>query len=133
MDMGLDILAVLHAIVRRAMASLPGSSRGSLLMRDGERLVYRAAVGFEDAASGPLHSPSDAGPASAARALAPALRGARELTVAPAAEWYRAYPNAASPLAAGEDAGAGVLILPVCLHGELSGYLALEQPDMRPP
>lgn len=135
MDIGLDIFAVLHSIVRRAVASLPGARRGSLLMLDGERLIYRAAFGFEDAASAPLRIPSDAGPASAtpAFALSPSPLAARELSVVPAAEWYRAYPPAAPSAHVPETKDGAVLVLPVHLHSEPRGYLALEQASMDAP
>ncbi|XYH94497.1 hypothetical protein ACMHYB_42695 [Sorangium sp. So ce1128] len=37
MNIGLEIFSTLHRLVQRAMASLPGAQRGSLLVRAGRR------------------------------------------------------------------------------------------------
>src|SRR5829696_2101830 len=108
MDIGLDISTTIHCIVRRAIASLPGSPRGSLLLREGERLVHRAAVGFDDP------PPPVALPAMAALS---------ELRVIPLAEWYQEPLSAGPAAAAGPPAGATVLAIPVRVHGEPCGYL----------
>ncbi|WP_437733968.1 substrate-binding domain-containing protein [Sorangium sp. So ce1335] len=124
MSTGLDLAAALHRIVEDATDSVPGALRGSLLIEDGDRLIYRAAVGFD----GLLRVPSDAGPASAGPLPDPG-GGAR---VVPADAWYRArLPDAAALGRRG--AGAAVALAPVCMHGRPIGVLAVEQPAADPP
>ncbi|WP_437484380.1 substrate-binding domain-containing protein [Sorangium sp. So ce1014] len=127
MSTGLDLFAALHRIVQDATDSLPGARRGSLLLREGDRLVVRAAVGLESLLPGPLPIPSDAGPASAVSQLDPD-GGAR---VVGAAAWYREHLPGAVAV---DDlpAGAVVVLTPVCLRGRPIGVLALEPPDAEP-
>ena len=129
MNDGLDLFATLHRIVRQAMERLPGSHRGSLIVREGRRLVYRAAVGFDGGPSGGLRAGSDAGGLSSSPPFGPeaAPEAARAMCVVPAAAWDQAHrPGAAGPRGPRDD-GLFVLVAPLLLHGEASGYLALEQ------
>ncbi|WP_437876476.1 substrate-binding domain-containing protein [Sorangium sp. So ce513] len=132
MSTGLDLAATLHRIVRDATGSVPGAQRGSLLIEDGDRLVYRAAVGFDGLLGAPLRVPSDAGPADAGPADALPPPDPREgPRVVAAAEWYRArLPDAAA--LSRLPAGAAVVLAPVSLHGRPIGALAVEQPAAAP-
>ncbi|AUX21930.1 sugar ABC transporter [Sorangium cellulosum] len=128
MSTGLDISATLHRTVQDALNSLPGAQRGALLIREGERLILRAAVGFEGALPYRLRIPADAGPASGLSLLGPANRA----RVAPADAWYRAHlPGATAPDRL--PAGAAMVLAPVRMHGEPIGVLALEQPAEEAP
>ncbi len=67
-------LAVLQQTVRRAMAVLPHAPRGSLLIREGDRFVARALVGFDAPPGFSSRVPvgaelADGGPRSARRRL----------------------------------------------------------------
>ncbi|WP_433932126.1 substrate-binding domain-containing protein [Sorangium cellulosum] len=129
MSTGLDLVAALHRIVQDATGSVPGAQRGSLLIEDGDRLIYRAAVGFDGLLGGPLRVPSDAGPAGAGPQLDPA--GGAQVVAVEAAAWY----GARLPGAAALDRlpqGAVVLLAPVRMHGRSIGVLAVEQPAADP-
>lgn len=123
MSIGLDIFDTLHRIVREALDSVPGAQRGSLLIQDGERLVYRAAVGLDSVLPGRLRIPSDAGAASDVARL-DAQAGGR---VVPAAAWYRDHLPGAAALDH-VPADAVVVLTPVRAHGQSIGLLALELP-----
>ncbi|WP_437834800.1 substrate-binding domain-containing protein [Sorangium sp. So ce1153] len=128
MSIGLDLFATLHRTVLQAMDCVPGAQRGSLLLREGERLVYRAAAGMEGLLPARLHLPSDAGPASAPAPL-DAEGGAR---VVAAAAWYGArLPGA--PALERLPAGAVVVLTPVRVHGRPLGVLVVEQPGDEAP
>ncbi|WP_437307322.1 substrate-binding domain-containing protein [Sorangium sp. So ce388] len=123
MSIGLDLFATLHRIVLQALDCVPGAQRGSLLLREGERLVYRAAAGMEGLLPARLHLPSDAGPASAPAALG--WEGGPRVVAA--AAWYRArLPGA--PALERLLAGAVVVLTPVRVHGRPLGVLVVEQP-----
>ena len=47
MQAGIALSVVLEELIRNASSSIAGSERGSLLVRDGAHLVYRAAVGYD--------------------------------------------------------------------------------------
>src|SRR5690349_11445612 len=90
---GPDLFATLQQIVRRAMEITPRAPRGSLLLCEGGRLVYRALEGFDSLArqgAGPL---TDAGLASESDPLAPAAapEAARGMCVVHARAWYGAH------------------------------------------
>ncbi|MGK3997549.1 substrate-binding domain-containing protein [Sorangium sp. So ce1024] len=122
MSTGLDLFATLHRVVQQAMDCVPGAQRGSLLLREGERLVTRAAVGMEGLLPARLELPSDAGPASAAP-----LDDDEDARVMDAAAWYRArLPGA--PALDRLPAGATVVLTPVRVHGRPRGVLVVEQP-----
>ncbi|WP_437668834.1 substrate-binding domain-containing protein [Sorangium sp. So ce131] len=105
------------------MDCLPSAQRGSLLLRQGERLVYAAATGARGALPGPLTLHADAGPASALAPLA-AAEGPR---VVPAAAWYRAHlPD--GPALDLLPQGAAVALTPVRVHGQPIGVIALDLP-----
>ncbi|KYG00712.1 sugar regulator [Sorangium cellulosum] len=124
---GLDLFAALHRIVQDATDNLPGTRRGGLLIREGDRLFYRAAVGLESLLSGPLPIPSDAGPASAVSQLDPG-DGARAVA---AAAWYREHLPGAVALD-WLPADAVVVLAPVRMRGRPVGALAVEQPAAEP-
>ncbi|XXT15844.1 substrate-binding domain-containing protein [Sorangium sp. So ce429] len=133
-----DLFATLQQIVRRAMAIAPRSPRGSLLLCEGPRLVYRALEGLDSPSRQGVSLPADAGPAVADRERAPcapsaAPEAARGMCVVSAHAWYGAHlPLAVEPGSA-VPAGAGVLVAPVPLRGAPAGYLALEQATLEPP
>ncbi|WP_437812731.1 substrate-binding domain-containing protein [Sorangium sp. So ce1078] len=127
MSNGLDLFAALHRIVQDTTDSLPGAQRGSLLIREGDRLVYRAAVGLESLLPGPLPIPSDAGPASAV-SLLDLDDGAR---IVAAAAWYREHLQDVAALD-GLPEGAVVILTPVRMRGRPIGVLAVEQPAAEP-
>ncbi|WP_438017794.1 substrate-binding domain-containing protein [Sorangium sp. So ce315] len=123
MSTGLDLFATLHRIVQQAMGCVPGAQRGSLLLREGERLVTRAAVGMEGVLPARGQLPSDAGPASAV----PLDEDDEDARVMDAAAWYRArLPGA--PALDRLPAGATVVLTPVRVHGRPRGVLVVEQP-----
>ncbi|WP_437651382.1 substrate-binding domain-containing protein [Sorangium sp. So ce362] len=129
-----DLLAVLQQIVRRAMAILSRAPRGSLLLREGDRFVARALVGF-DAPPGPgVHmpvAPELAGDGAAlAQATPEAVRGSY---VVDARAWYRAYLPFALGIGGAVPEGAGMLVAPIQLYGEPVGYLAIEQATLESP
>lgn len=144
---GLDIFATLHRVVRQAMAGLADTQRGSLIVRDGQRLVYRAVVGYNTAVPDAPKVGAEAGRLSPSPPFGPeaAPQAAQAMCVVPAAAWYRAHhPGAAAlrrPQASNvggnvggnagadgrSDVGGFMLVVPFHMHGEPSGYLALEQ------
>ncbi|WP_438023296.1 substrate-binding domain-containing protein [Sorangium sp. So ce233] len=134
MNTGLDVFSTLHHLVQRAMSSLPGAQRGSLLVRAGRRLVYRAAVGLDGVLPGRLHMPSDGGLLGASAPFGPAAapEAARGPCLVPAAAWYRAHLPEVAERPGWPPAGAHVLVVPVPVFGAPGAYLALEQPDATP-
>lgn len=126
-----DLFAVMQQIVRQAVAIPPRAPRGSLILREGDRFVARALVGF-DAPHGP---PADAGLASEIVPLAPevAPESARGVYVVDARAWYRAHLPFAIEKDLAVPAGTGVLVAPIYLREELFGYLAIEQATMEAP
>ncbi|XXX72096.1 substrate-binding domain-containing protein [Sorangium sp. So ce134] len=122
-----DLLAVLQQIVRRAMAILSRAPRGSLLLREGDRLVARALVGFDA-------PPGHGAPVPAAAELAGAApEAARGSYVVDARAWYRAHLPFALGLGGAVPEGAGMLVAPIQLYGESVGYLAIEQATRESP
>ncbi|HTN92621.1 MAG TPA: sugar regulator, partial [Sorangium sp.] len=134
MNTGLDIFSTLHQLVQRAMASLPGAQRGSLLVRAGRRLVYRATVGLDDILPGRARMPSDGGRLSASAPFGPAAapEAARGPCLVPAAAWYRAHLPELAEGPGSPPEGATMLVVPVPMLGAPGAYLALEQPDATP-
>ncbi|WP_437731174.1 substrate-binding domain-containing protein [Sorangium sp. So ce1335] len=134
MNTGLDVFSTLHHLVQRAMSSLPGAQRGSLLVRAGRRLVYRAAVGLDGILPGRLRTPSDGGLLAASAPFGPAAapEAARGPCIVPAAAWYRAHLPEVAERPGWPLEGAHVLVVPVPLFGAPGAYLALEQPDATP-
>ncbi|WP_437675824.1 substrate-binding domain-containing protein [Sorangium sp. So ce131] len=128
MTTGLDLFATLHRIVKDAVESLPSALRGVLLVREGDRLVYRASHGLDGVLASPQLALADAGPASALSAL-DAADGAR---VVAAAAWYRAHLPHVSALHLAPE-GATVVLTPMRLRGQTAGVLAIEQPDGQAP
>ncbi|WP_437671067.1 substrate-binding domain-containing protein [Sorangium sp. So ce131] len=130
MNSGLDIVATLHHLVESAVALLPGARRGSLLVRAGERLVYRAAVGLDGVLPAEARAPHDAGALTASDPIGPAAapEAARGPCVCSAAAWYRAHLPAAGEASGWVPEGASMVVAPVHLYGTPSAYLALEQP-----
>ncbi|AUX44286.1 sugar ABC transporter [Sorangium cellulosum] len=110
------------------MASLPHAQRGSLLTRDGERLVHRASIGLDGLLASSPQVLVDAGPASALSTL----ESADSARVTAAAAWYRAHLPGASALHL-VPAGAVVVLTPVRVQGQTIGVLAVEQPDGQVP
>ncbi|AUX45785.1 sugar ABC transporter [Sorangium cellulosum] len=134
MNTGLDVFATLHDLVQRSVASLPGAQRGSLLVRAGRRLVYRAAVGFDGVLPGKLRVPSDGGLVSGSAPHGPAAapEAARGPCLVSAAAWYRAHLPEVAESPGWPPEGAHVLLVPVHLFGAPGAYVALEQPDATP-
>ncbi|WP_437668855.1 substrate-binding domain-containing protein [Sorangium sp. So ce131] len=128
MSTGLDLFATLHGIVEQAVGSLPHARRGSLLIRDGDRLVHRASVGLDGVLASSPQVLVDAGPASAISML----ESPDSARVAAAADWYRAHLPGASALHL-VPAGAVVVLTPVRVHEQTIGVLAVEQPDGQAP
>ncbi|WP_437963455.1 substrate-binding domain-containing protein [Sorangium sp. So ce260] len=123
-----DLLAVLQQIVRRAMAILSRAPRGSLLLREGDRFVARALVGFDAPPGHGAHMPVAAELAGDGAALARAApEAARGSYVVDARAWYRAYLPFALGIGGAVPEGAGMLVAPIQLYGEPVGYLAIEQ------
>lgn len=134
MNTGLDVFSTLHHLVQRAMASLPGAQRGSLLVRAGRRLVYRATVGLDGILPGRVHTPSDGGLLSASAPFGPAAapEAARGPCLVPAVAWYRAHLPEVAERPGWPPEGAHVQVVPVHLFGAPGAYFALEQPDDAP-
>ncbi|WP_437666837.1 substrate-binding domain-containing protein [Sorangium sp. So ce1182] len=128
MSTGLDLYATLHRIVEAAVDSVPSAQRGSLLTRDGERLVHRVSVGLDGELASSPQVLADAGPASAI----PMLDSEQGARVMAAAAWYRAHLPGASALQL-VPAGAVVVLTPVRVQGQTIGVLAVEQPDGQVP
>lgn len=130
-----DLLAVLQQIVRRAMAILPHAPRGSLLLREGDRFVARALVGFDAPPGFSSRAPVGAelaGEGGALGAAAP-FDGAHASRIVDARAWYRTYLPFALEARCGVPEGAGLLVAPIQLCGEPAGYLAIEQATMESP
>ncbi|WP_433928091.1 substrate-binding domain-containing protein [Sorangium cellulosum] len=134
MNTGLDVFSTLHHLVQRAISSLPGVQRGSLLVRGGRRLAYRAAVGLDGVLPGRLHMPSDGGLVGVSAPFGPAAapEAARGPCLVPAAAWYRAHLPEVAARPGWPPEGAHVLVVPVPVFGAPAAYLALEQPDATP-
>ncbi|WP_437686344.1 substrate-binding domain-containing protein [Sorangium sp. So ce176] len=134
MNTGLDVFSTLRHLVQRAISSLPGAQRGSLLVRAGRRLAYRAAVGLDGVLPGRLHMPSDGGLLGASAPFGPAAapEAARGPCLVPAAAWYRAHLPEVAERPGWPPEGAHVLIVPVPVFGAPGAYLALEQPGATP-
>ncbi|WP_437500892.1 substrate-binding domain-containing protein [Sorangium sp. So ce1099] len=134
MNTGLDISSTLHQLVQRAIASLPGAQRGSLLVCAGRRLVYRATVRLDDILPGRVHMPSDGGRLSASAPFGPAAapEAARGPCLVPAAAWYRAHLPELAERPGWPPEGATMLVVPVHVFGAPGAYLALEQPGAAP-
>ncbi len=134
MNTGLDVFSTLHHLVQRAIASLPGAQRGSLLVRAGRRLVYSASVGLDGILPGRVHMPSDGGLLSASAPFGPAAapEAARGPCLVPAAVWYRAHLPEVAQRPGWPPEGAHVQVVPVHLFGAPGAYFALEQPDDAP-
>ncbi|WP_437619503.1 substrate-binding domain-containing protein [Sorangium sp. So ce1151] len=134
MNTGLDISSTLHELVQRAMASLPGAQRGSLLVCAGRRLVYRATVGLDDILPGRVRMPSDGGRLSASAPFGPAAapEAARGPCLVPAAAWYGAHLPELAERPGWPPEGAAMQVVPVHMFGAPGAYLALEQPDATP-
>ncbi|AUX33870.1 MULTISPECIES: substrate-binding domain-containing protein [Sorangium] len=129
-----DLLAVLQQIVRRAMAMHSRAPRGSLLLREGDRLVARALLGFDAPPGHGAHAPAAAELDGEGAALAGAApEDTRASHVVDARAWYRAYLPFALGIGGAIPEGAGVLVAPIQLHGEVVGYLAIEQETREPP
>ncbi|WP_433926191.1 substrate-binding domain-containing protein [Sorangium cellulosum] len=129
-----DLLAVLHQIVRRAMAISPRAPRGSLLIREGRRFVVRALIGADRSRDDAPYMPAAAALTDDA-ALVPeaAPEAARGICVVAARAWYRAFLPAPIETRGAVPEGAGVLIAPVHACGAPVGYLAIEQPNLASP
>ncbi|WP_437274378.1 substrate-binding domain-containing protein [Sorangium sp. So ce375] len=130
-----DLLAVLQQIVRRAMAILPHAPRGCLLLREGDRFVARALVGFDAPPGFSSRVPVDAKLTDEGGALGAAARSdaARASRIVDARAWYRTYLPFAIEAGRGVPEGAGLLVAPIHLCGEPAGYLAIEQAASEPP
>ncbi|MGK3988033.1 substrate-binding domain-containing protein [Sorangium sp. So ce136] len=130
-----DLSSALQQIVRRATAILPRTPRGCLLVREGERFVARALVGFDaPRRRSPVVSAASELGGERAPLDAEAAPGAGcGVYVVPARAWYRAYLPIALEADVGVPEGAGLLVAPIHLRGEPAGYLALEQATMESP
>ncbi|WP_437656931.1 substrate-binding domain-containing protein [Sorangium sp. So ce1182] len=130
-----DVSSALQQIVRRATAIRPRTTRGCLLVREGERFVARALVGF-DAPRRRSQVMSAGAELGGERALLDpeAAPGAGcGVYVVAAHAWYRAHLPLALEADIAVPEGAGMLIAPIHRRGEPAGYLALEQATMESP
>ncbi|MDC0678142.1 substrate-binding domain-containing protein [Sorangium atrum] len=134
MTTGLDVFSTLHDLVRRAMEGLPGARRGSLLIRTGRRLSYRAIVGLDGLLAGQGNMPSDGGVLSESAPFGPAAapEAAHGPCLVPAAAWYRAHLPELAEAPGWPLDGVHVHVVPVPMFGAPGAYLALEQPDAAP-
>lgn len=132
---GVDLFATLQQIVRRAMAIAPRAPRGSLLLCEGHRLVYRALEGFDALAPQGVILSTEACLASESGLRAPraAPEAAGGMCVVSARAWYEAHLPLAIAAEGAVPADAGVLVAPVVVRGAPAGYLALEQATLEPP
>ncbi|WP_437946919.1 substrate-binding domain-containing protein [Sorangium sp. So ce296] len=128
---GLDLHATLHHIVIDAVGTVPSAQRGSLLVRDGEQLVYKASVGLAGVLASAQEVVGGAGPATVIAALSrhDSADGGRVMA---AADWYREHLPGASALHL-VPAGAVVVLTPVRVQEQTIGVLAVEQPDGQAP
>ncbi|WP_437765489.1 substrate-binding domain-containing protein [Sorangium sp. So ce281] len=134
MTTGLDVFSTLHDLVRRAMEGLPGARRGSLLMRTGRRLSYRAIVGLDGLLPGRVNVPSDGGALSASAPFGPAAapEAAHGPCVVPATAWYREHLPELAEAPGWLPDGVYVHVIAVPMFGAPGAYLALEQQDAAP-
>ncbi|WP_437323959.1 substrate-binding domain-containing protein [Sorangium sp. So ce381] len=134
MTTGLDVFSTLHDLVRRAMEGLPGTRRGSLLIRTGRRLSYRAIVGLDGLLPGQGNMPSDGGVLSESAPFGPAAapEAAHGPCLVPASAWYRAHLPERAETPGWPLDGVHVHVVPVPMFGAPGAYLALEQPDAAP-
>ncbi|WP_437962711.1 hypothetical protein WME76_46650 (plasmid) [Sorangium sp. So ce119] len=128
---GLDLHATLHHIVIDAVGTVPSAQRGSLLVRDGEQLVYKASVGLAGVLASPQEVVGGAGPATVIATLS-SHDSADSARVMAAADWYREHLPGASALHL-VPAGAVVVLTPVRVQGQTIGVLAVELPDGQAP
>ncbi|WP_437320053.1 substrate-binding domain-containing protein [Sorangium sp. So ce385] len=128
---GLDLHATLHHIVIDAVGTVPSAQRGSLLVRDGEQLVYKASVGLAGVLASPQEVVGGAGPATVIATLS-RHDSADSARVMAATDWYREHLPGASALHL-VPAGAIVVLTPVRVQGQTIGVLAVEQPDGQAP
>ncbi|WP_437679112.1 substrate-binding domain-containing protein [Sorangium sp. So ce131] len=130
-----DLFAALQQIVRRAMAIPPHAPRGGLLLREGRDIVARALVGFDTPGRRSLYRAATAELGGERARLVPeAAPGAAPVPgVVAAHTWYRTYLPFALEAAGAVPEGAGVLVAPIHVRGELVGCLAVEQATMEPP
>lgn len=134
MTTGLDVFSTLHDLVRRAMEGLPGTRRGSLLIRTGRRLSYRAIVGLDGLLPGQGSMPSDGGVLSESAPFGPAAapEAAHGPCLVPASAWYQAHLPELEEAPGWPLDGVHVHVVPVPMFGAPGAYLALEQPDAAP-
>ena len=110
-----DLDSMLHHLVCCARDCVPGAERGSLSVRDGASLVYRASVGYE---AGGAPGPRVAFDEAAVPELSP------ELWIVPGAAWRAAH----APGAADAGAAGVVLVSPIVIAGRIEGFINVEQP-----
>jgi ABC-type sugar transport system substrate-binding protein/anti-anti-sigma regulatory factor len=122
MRAAIGLSATLHDIVRKTVASFPGSERGSLLVSDGEHLIGRAAVGYDQNHLRCWRIPLDG-------QFDPRLG----LSIHRAAEWYARHLPAGALPDIQVLADATVVVVPIVGHGRLVGLLNVEQPAATPP
>ncbi|WP_437614242.1 substrate-binding domain-containing protein [Sorangium sp. So ce834] len=114
-----------------AVGTVPSAQRGSLLVRDGEQLVYKASVGLAGVLASPQEVVGGAGPATVIATL-PTHDSADSARVMAAADWYREHLPGAPALHL-VPAAAVVVLTPVRVQEETIGVLAVEQPDGQAP
>lgn len=134
MNSGLDVFATLQHLLRRAMAQLPGAQRSSLLVSAGQRLVYRAAIGFDGLLVDDARLPADAGALSASAPFGPAAapEAAEGPRLVPAAAWYDAHLPGARRVPSFPPDGAAVCVVPVPVFGAPGAYLTVERSSDAP-
>ena len=114
----LNLALTLKQMVHRAVTSIPGAERGSLLLRDGQHLVYRAVEGYDLECLRSYHIPLDHH-----------FDQALELRIDKAAEWYAKHMPAELHADAPLLSDRSVVVVPIVSGREVLGFLNVEQPS----
>jgi ABC-type sugar transport system substrate-binding protein/putative methionine-R-sulfoxide reductase with GAF domain len=117
MQAGIDLSVVLEELIRNARGSIAGSERGSLLVRDGEDLVYRAAVGYDLARLRSWRIPLNGQSYQSV-----------ELQVHRATDWYVQHMPADLLAEMELPDERAMVVVPIVSEGQLAGFLNVDQP-----
>jgi ABC-type sugar transport system substrate-binding protein/anti-anti-sigma regulatory factor/putative methionine-R-sulfoxide reductase with GAF domain len=122
MHVGISVSATLQQIVRSTIAYLPEAERASILVRDGQQLIYRAAVGYD---------------LDHLRSWQIRFNGqsdlALDVSTYRAIDWYATHmpPELRSDVQPLDD--ATVVAVPIVTGGQLIGSLNVERTTAAPP